>query len=67
MLKYKKMNLNKWKQSGDYFDFNGNKIFYRTEKNEHKTLLCLHGFPTSSFDYHKIWDKLAEKFSPCQF
>ena len=26
-------------------------------------LLLLHGFPTSSFDYHKIWRELAGKFS----
>ncbi len=67
MLKYKKMNLNKWKQSGDYFDFKGNKLFYRTEKNDRETLLCLHGFPTSSFDYHKIWNELGDKFSLVSF
>lgn len=61
------MNLQEWKQSGDYFDFKENKIFYRTEKNEHETLLCLHGFPTSSYDYHKIWNELAENFSLVAF
>jgi pimeloyl-ACP methyl ester carboxylesterase len=30
-------------------------------------LLCLHGFPTSSHDYHKIWDALAERFPVLAF
>ena len=30
-------------------------------------MLCLHGFPTSSHDYHKIWDALAERFSVLAF
>ena len=30
-------------------------------------LLCLHGFPSSSFDYHKIWDKLRLRFSILAF
>lgn len=61
------MNLNEWKESGNYFDFAGNKIFYQTAQNENETLLCLHGFPTSAYDYHKIWDKLSEKFSLLAF
>ncbi len=29
--------------------------------------MCLHGFPTSSHDYHKIWNALAEKFALLTF
>jgi pimeloyl-ACP methyl ester carboxylesterase len=61
------MNVQKWQESGKYFDFQGNKIFYRTEESDNPTLLCLHGFPTSSYDYHKIWDGLAKKFSLIAF
>lgn len=61
------MNVEKWKKSGDYFDFQGHSIFYRTEENDNPTLLCMHGFPTSSYDYHKIWDKLAKKFTLVAF
>lgn len=57
------MNLKEWKQNGNYFDFDENKIFYQTLKNKSEILLCLHGFPTSSFDYHKIWNELSQKFS----
>jgi len=61
------MDINTWKENGKYFDYKGNSIFYSTLKNENDTLLCLHGFPTSSYDYHKIWNKLAEKFSLVAF
>ncbi len=57
-----KITPNDWKKAGNYFDFKGNKIFYKQSENEGENLLCLHGFPTSSFDYHKIWNALAEKF-----
>ena len=39
------MNLKDWQKSGDYFDYESKKIFYRYEKSEKETLLCLHGFP----------------------
>lgn len=61
------MNLNEWKQNGKYFDFGGFPIFYRRSEGEKETLLCLHGFPSASFDYHKIWNKLAENFSLVAF
>ena len=58
-----KITPNDWKQTGNYFDYKDNSIFYRQSESSGENLLCLHGFPTSSFDYHKIWDALAEKFS----
>ena len=61
------MNLEDWKKNGDYFDADGHPVFYRYEKNENETLLCLHGFPTASFDYHKIWNGLNKKFSLVAF
>jgi pimeloyl-ACP methyl ester carboxylesterase len=57
------MNLHNWRTSGNYFDYKGFPIFYRAEENARETLLLLHGFPTSSHDYHKIHAPLAEKFS----
>lgn len=56
-----------WKQNGNYFDYQGFPIFYRLSKLSDETLLCLHGFPSSSYDYHKIRDALAEKFSVLTF
>jgi hypothetical protein len=56
------INLKKWFNRGKYFDYNGHKIFYVYEKLEKDTLLkpaivFLHGFPTSSYDYTRIWDQ----------
>ncbi len=42
-------------------------IFYRLSEKSDEILLCLHGFPTSSHDYHKIWNALTEKFSVLAF
>lgn len=61
------MNIQKWKKSGSFFDYKENRMFYRTENNAKPTLLCLHGFPTSSFDYHKIWNELSKRFSLVAF
>jgi pimeloyl-ACP methyl ester carboxylesterase len=61
------MNLDDWRKGGDYFDYKGFPIFYRRGESGRETLLALHGFPTSSHDYHKIWDELNEKFSVVAF
>ncbi len=61
------MNLEIWQRAGSYFDYQSHKIFYRLSNDSDEILLCLHGFPTSSFDYHKIWDELAGRFSVLSF
>ena len=61
------MNLNEWKESGKYFDCDGLPVFYHLTERSDEVLLCLHGFPTSSFDYHKIWNDLAKEFAVLSF
>ena len=61
------MNLNDWKESGKYFDADGLPVFYHLSEKSDEVLLCLHGFPASSFDYHKIWDALANEFAVLSF
>jgi pimeloyl-ACP methyl ester carboxylesterase len=62
------MNLSDWRVSGDFFLYKSYPIFYRTnEIGGDEILLLLHGFPTSSHDYHKIWDALAGRFSVVAF
>jgi len=61
------MKLRTWRESGNYFDYGSFPIFYRAASASEEVTLCLHGFPTSSHDYHKIWDALAEKFSVLAF
>jgi pimeloyl-ACP methyl ester carboxylesterase len=57
------MNLHDWRAGGKFFEHRGYPIFYRRSESKNETLLALHGFPTSSHDYHKIWHRLAENFS----
>jgi pimeloyl-ACP methyl ester carboxylesterase len=49
------MRADEWKARGQILDIAGKGIFVMREEGDGETLLCLHGFPTSSFDYHKIW------------
>jgi len=55
------MNLQQWHDTGNYFDFNGHQIFYRIEGSG-PPLLLIHGYPTASWDWIKIWSQLTEKF-----
>ncbi len=61
------MKLKNWRNKGSYFDYKSLPIFYRQSKTSDEVLLLLHGFPTSSHDYHKIWDALCEKFAVLTF
>ena len=56
------MNLDNWIKTGKYFKFQEKyRIFYK-EDGEGEVLLCIHGFPTCSWDWHRIWPYLIEKF-----
>ena len=50
-----------WKSRAKYFEYNSHKIAY-WEAGAGPTLLLIHGFPTASWDWHKVWDQLAVKF-----
>jgi pimeloyl-ACP methyl ester carboxylesterase len=59
-----------WRAAGGTFSFEDHEIFYRDSgardagpaSGSPQVLLLLHGFPTSSFDWHTIWDRLAQRF-----
>jgi pimeloyl-ACP methyl ester carboxylesterase len=55
------MQLEDWRQAGQTFEFQGHPVFYRTE-GEGPVLVCIHGFPTASWDWHAVWPALAERF-----
>ncbi len=61
------MNLTEWKTNGEIFDYKDFPIFYKRSASDNETLLCLHGFPTSSHDYYKVWQALSAKFSLLAF
>lgn len=53
------MSLEKWKQSGEYFSYQNWKIFSK-EEGKGENILLIHGFPTASFDWEKIWRPLSK-------
>ncbi|GAB1609498.1 mesoderm-specific transcript homolog protein [Argonauta hians] len=58
--------LRQWRDKGDWFKYQGFKIFYideHTTVTNNQTLVCLHGYPTSSYDWVKIHDSLVQSFS----
>jgi pimeloyl-ACP methyl ester carboxylesterase len=55
------MQLSDWKREGRSFSFEGHRIFYRDE-GAGDVLLCLHGFPTSSWDWSRLWPQLIPRF-----
>lgn len=55
------MFLYDWRSAGKAFDYNGRSIFYR-EEGQGPALVCIHGFPTASWDWHLVWPELTQRF-----
>jgi pimeloyl-ACP methyl ester carboxylesterase len=55
------MQLDDWRHAGARFYYRGEPIFYRDD-GRGPALLCIHGFPTASWDWHKLWPALTERF-----
>ncbi len=57
-----------WRSRGETLEIHGRKVFYVDSAQEsgarkpRETLVILHGFPTSSQDFYKVWPLLTEKF-----
>ncbi len=52
-----------WRSRGAIYKLCGHSIFVVDEgAAERPTLLLIHGFPTSSWDWHAIWDILASQY-----
>ena len=54
--------LQAWQQAGQWLEWRGNRIFYRTAGHG-PALLLVHGYPVGSFDWHSIWDALTPHFT----
>lgn len=50
-----------WKRKGEFFTYEGHNIFYLNE-GQGETLLLIHGFPTSSWDWCKVWESLTKAY-----
>lgn len=54
-----------WRATGRRFTHRGHQIFWQDGGNGAggDTLLCVHGFPTASWDWHAIWPGLCANFA----
>lgn len=52
---------NAWHDAGTYFRYDGHRVFYR-DGGDGGALLCIHGFPTASWDWHRLWPELTARF-----
>ncbi len=59
---FPKLNSTEWLAKGKFFEFQKHQIFYINEGRGYH-LILLHGFPTSSWDYSKIFAGLSRHFN----
>ncbi len=50
-----------WRQEGDFTTFRDHSIYRRHHDGEGETILFLHGFPTSSFDFAPVIERLGNR------
>jgi pimeloyl-ACP methyl ester carboxylesterase len=50
-----------WESTGRYVDVPGQRLFV-VERGQGPVMLLVHGFPTSSYDYRPLMDRLASRF-----
>lgn len=52
-----------WQHSGEYFTYQQHKVFYHDTKDVDKEpIIMLHGFPSSSWDWHFLWSSLNNNY-----
>ena len=56
------MDFSQWYQSGQYFNYKEQYPVFFQEAGQGEPILFLHGFPTASWDWHKIWAPLAQNY-----
>lgn len=59
------MTPERWRAAGRTFDFRGHAVFYVEQARAPAAgpaLLLLHGFPTSSWDWQRLWSALGARF-----
>lgn len=55
-----------WHEGGRYFEYRNHQIFYRMAGHG-VPLVLIHGFPTSSWDWYKVWDLLTDHYQVIAF
>jgi pimeloyl-ACP methyl ester carboxylesterase len=55
--------LDEWRGQSQVLDFRGHRIRYWTAGDtQAQPLLLIHGFPSASWDWHRLWVPLAERY-----
>jgi len=58
-----KASTSEWRLAGSFFKHKDHNIFWREGGNPSgPVLLLIHGFPTASWDWEKIWPDLARRY-----
>jgi pimeloyl-ACP methyl ester carboxylesterase len=57
-----KINLTNWENKHQAIRINGEKLSFIDEGDSQEVILVIHGFGSSSVDYHKVIDKLEDKY-----
>lgn len=57
-----KPSLDEWHAAGRHFPYQGHDVFYRDSGGQRPALLLIHGFPTASWDFYRVWDALTARF-----
>ncbi|MFR9749914.1 alpha/beta fold hydrolase [Nocardia sp. 004] len=53
-----------WRANGRRLTHRGHQVFWRDDTGGgDQVLVCIHGFPTASWDWHRIWPGLRERFA----
>ena len=55
-----RLGIEQWIGAADFFEFDGHRIAFWAAGSG-RPLLLVHGYPTSSWDWCRIWDALAEE------
>lgn len=55
------MNVEQWRQAGKRIEVEGRQLFVVDTQGEKPALVILHGYPSSSHDYHGVLPILAER------
>lgn len=56
--------LDRWAMGGTRMSLAGHDLFVRTAVAQGRpALLLIHGFPTASYDWHRLWEPLAARYS----
>jgi pimeloyl-ACP methyl ester carboxylesterase len=57
--------VEEWRASGEQVDVDGRRLFMRSSPGAGPPLLFLHGYPSSSYDWRLVLDRLGDRPTAC--